>query len=433
MVILKSFLFLMYAFLITTSSKATHSEELDAKNFTSSPIISAVQNLYNEIKQSQKNADIHHIKIAYKKFKEITYTPDQWKDIAAQFKAHKWPAQTTWQEAVGGHLFYPTNIDELMESPYRKHLSKRGDMVWSLIMAAKFNHTLGEYHLAYILDKAHTAFIIGKKPKIIQTLYTKAFDDLKKENTSEAFYILARNYTDCSYKVGVLEFNIENALALHTKGTDACNKFYSLMLRDKYSLIEGEPTLGEYEKIAENYLPTYLYLADKVEDFEIKLKYLEKAIGLNYVDAFYKLSDLYHEQDNLIEAKNVLIKAKEAGHNGAYMRIAKLILGKREGLAFNKDVKQLSSHALIEAEKALEGAIIANDSRGLEYLAVLKYQQDKKEQMVNFLEKGVKLGSVASYQLAAKILTPDSFSRLVKRYGDPYDHPEFLKKLEKFL
>ncbi len=437
MLFLKSGLALIGMFYGINMLYATSLIEKEHEISQKAGVILSIQEFSQEIKRSQKEVNIDNIKLSYKKFNNFNYTDGQWKDIADHFRVYKWPSQGNWKQAVGGHLFYPENLDSTMDFHYREHFLTRGDTIWSLIMASKFENPVARYYLAYILDKVHTSFAaVSKKPLVIEKLYAKAFEslseDAEKENGNpETFYILGRNHIDDSYKVGSYRFDVEEAFKLFGKSSDSRNRFYRLFVRDNYNLKtdDGEPSIEEFDQLAEKYPAAYLYLANRSEEFNIKKEYYEKAVKSSHVNAFYELSNLYLEQNDQENAK----KTFEALGIDGKVELAKLTLGKIGNLSFEQDIQHLSPSILQTVTKLLEDAAANRNMEAWEYLTILNYQSRKKDEMIKCLENGIKLGSINAYHMAHKILSADSFKKITKKYGYAYDHEEFLKNLGKFL
>lgn len=252
-----------------------------------------LEGLRRNITEFQGEIEKAHAQVNYKllvetnkKFKALNYAPREWEEIARDLKAEKWGDQN-WKDVVGGHLFYPKNTLDLLDSPHTAHLIKRSDMIWGLAIAGGYNHPLGQLHFAYALKTSATDEYedrLNDKEKeerrFIENLYQAARQTLEKcDSRPDACYVLGCGYSDYGHygplRVWTFDSVKEAREYFGRPTTDPRNKLHELKVRDSFpAFFEEEgvfpPVLQDYINLAKekSYGPAYIEAARKADRAE---------------------------------------------------------------------------------------------------------------------------------------------------------------------
>lgn len=448
MQILKIIKITFFSALIGTSiTFATETEIESKKNISpvtfhqdARTLVDEVERIQNEIKKNYAEARVDNLRQLNKKFRELDYKEDEWEQIAKKLYAYKWPEQN-WEQTVGGYLFYPNNLNEILSSSYTEHLIKRIDMIWSFAIAAKYNHPLGQYYLAQTLDTIRSGYTNTDKPKFFIDLYEKSLKTLHLcQDHPDACYILGINHTDYSYKVGIYDFNPKKALEFHEKGEDPRNRLEALKVKRTCKKSFSPPSIQEYLTLAkEGYGPAYIEAAEIEKDFEKKLSYLQAAAKLDFSQALVEIGDLYEEKGDFENAFKYYKEAGEKGVSKGYVNISIMLLGDRElPSEYNKDLTKVSQENINKAKDYLTLAGKANDPEGWNQLTSLYkdlYDLHKDEcylsKIRSSIENGLRLGSSRAYHKAYTLFHAD-FSKIIQTYGSP-PQDDLYKTIRRFL
>lgn len=435
MKIIKTIKVTFFSILIGTSMTfATETEIESEKNISpvashkdAKTLVDKVERIQNEIKRSHTEASVDTLRQLNKKFRELGDKEDQWEEVAKKINAHQWPSQN-WKQTVGGYLFYPDNVNEILSSPYTDHLIKRIDMIWAFAISAKYNHPLGQYYLARTLDDIRSSYTTAHKPKFFNHLYKKSLTTLSScQKHPDACYILGINYLDCSYKVGIFDFNSKKAFRLHEKAGDARNKLEALEVKRTCKKSFSPPSIQDYLLLAkEGYGPAYVKASDIAESFEEKLSYLKEAEKLDFLPALVEIGDLYKENEYFENAYKYYKKAGEKGISMGYVKISIMLLGDRELFPeYKKQLTNISQEDINNAIHYLSLAGKAKDPEGWNQLVSLYkdlYDFHKNENYNSMLrssvEEGLRLGSSKAYH-EAHTLFHDRFLDIINTYGPP--------------
>lgn len=397
-------------------------------------IHSVLGSIQAQIDEGHQKADSKLIVRAHKTFKKLKYSTKEWQAAATSLGVIQWPLQKTSRKIVGGHLFYPKNITELLDSPHTERLIQRPDMLRSLEFAADFHHSLGLYYLAYAVDTIRSEATDEEKPSYFKQVYCKALKELEQcQNNPEARYILGRNYTEDTIKTKAFKINPQLGYQIYSEGKDPRNKFAALAMRQEYKGFES-PVPQEYEDVArEGYGPAYIKLSYLEHNFDKAVDYLEQAYKLGFYPALVEMGLLYKNNNDIENASRCFEEAGRKGIAEGYMNLGIMKVGRilsreeRDGL-----VKRVSKEDLDAAIFYFQQAGELHYARGSEYLAILYIELFKSTEEKSYIHKiratlkeGAKLGSMKSYDYILEL-----FRGELKNLGVPV-HQELYTKLEK--
>ncbi|WP_032112561.1 hypothetical protein [Candidatus Paracaedibacter symbiosus] len=430
---------------------------------------SRLSHLCLSIHKAYKDASEKGIEQAYSTFTKLTtnhkYTPDHWHQVREEsnkwvqppfsLTLYQWPCQANDQEVIGGHLFYPPDLNKLLDSYYTKHLLQRNDFVAGLAIATKYHNSLATYYLTSTLDEMSLESTEKRKEDsdYFRSRYKHALEELEQcQDHPDAYYVLGENYAyGCKGGIFILGFNTFKAYELFEKGQTPRNKLAALQVRHRYIVdFPIPPTLEEYLTLAtkeEGYGLAYIKAADLVKDEERKLSYLQDAVKLAYYPALIE-KGIYFEQKGCL--KEAMEYYEEAGRNGVtygYIQCGELVGGRFPPLTLGSKIKYDELAALPEekvnqARGYFEAAGKANDPEGWAYLAkycmtllvpdALKghkeHEQEFRAQALMAIEQGVKLGSPDCFMMARGF--PEQYNALIKAYG-PATYGSYYKHIEK--
>lgn len=442
MKILKAIKTLIFSFLIGTFVNfPTYSSELSLE----------IENVRKQIIRSYNAADYKILLDAYEKFNKLSYSEEDWQSSQLKLKAHKWPQQS-FKEVVGSHLFYPPDINEIVDYSYLNHFLKRTDIIWGLAVSTKYRNPMGRYYLAWTLDNIGSECKYGGMGRVpfVKKLYEESFSILEQshETSPEACYILGKNHASYSWKIGIKELDAKKSLQYHEKGAslgDPRSKLESLERRRLYKAIFTTPQIKEYIDLAEKeYRAAYLVFPRfefEIMDNNQKIFYLTKATEtLPY--AFIELGKLYEWISKKEEAfksyKNATTAFGSAKQESeieplqqkiiatGYYQMAEMILG---NLILDKELRELNhveNNKLEEAKSYLKNATDLNDPQACEqsialYKSLYEYKGEDSSvvEIKTYLEKGMKMGLTSAYHKVRKFF-PKKYEDYVKEYGgDP--------------
>ncbi|WP_010301713.1 hypothetical protein [Candidatus Odyssella thessalonicensis] len=297
------------------------------KRRRATPDESAPSRLFNQLTnlskanaQAFQNADTPSLDHNYERFKQLTQSKD-WSDndwqqavrdisdwIVAPYTSNpiKGPSQTDPRQIIGGHLFYPPDMNELLASYYTESLIERRDHIRGLIIATKYHSPVAEYYLTQKLAKIYSRNYEDRaeegKPPV--TFFDKHFKHALQEleqctEHPDACLILGQNYALDDDTPGIVDDDDHKALQLFIRGGDARNKLEALILKqlDVRIFSESErPTIEDFLKLAEeeSYGPAYVEAAEMVKDPSKKIDYLTKAVDIcQFYPAYVDLGYVY--------------------------------------------------------------------------------------------------------------------------------------------
>lgn len=434
----------------------------------------AIKETRIQFKQDPTQA-IQKLRSLSKQFDLLEDKPQMWEKSLAGRKIYQWDNQTP-KQAIGGALFYPSNIEKLLDSPYTIALVNRNDIVWSLTLAAKYEDPRGQYYLSYVLSERmqghdHTVAI----PGFIENLYHAAREKFTKAIQGEKFnpqalYILA--YDDAFKEVRIGRFTPQgigraeqyfNSILQSDQvvnGEAKRSSFQLLRMKKKYAKgyynNKKPPSLNDYETAAQLYKfgPIFEEAAKLCKDQNKKRKLLEEATDNNYFESYISLG-LWslQEKKEESEAEKFFLTAAYNGITQGYVMAG--ILKLRDGSA--KYLKKLYPHLIAngiskqeEVKRALEYFETAGnegDPQGWDKLVsvyeslyhIIKQESKeknnkKKEQKREFIqkikegiEKGLSLGDDNAYRrlefYTSSLFSLEESKALIEKYGKPpYDN-----------
>jgi hypothetical protein len=396
-----------------------------SKVFQSLPI-SEIKDIQREIEKSHQTANFKELLKVHAKFKELNYKESQWEEIAEQLKIYKWSNQN-WRQTVGGHLFYPTNVPELLDSPYTEHLLKRTDMIWAFAIAAYYRHPLGQYYLAKTLNTIRSNYTDADRPKFFNELFKTSLTTLFSHlDHNDACYALGRSKVEYPY-IGDDFIKVE-PFDIFNKGTNFRNKLEAVYCQDASLLYEED-----YLKLGKQGCAlAYREAAMCAQNIAEKEHLLQQSADLGYPSALIDLGHLYKKKEDHERAIKYYQDASEKGIAEGHIQYGICLVGdvvsNLEEL--KKDLSDISANIIEEATDRFALAGKSNNPRGWEYLFALKrelYKKTKsqalKKDFYDALVEGIKLGSDTAYHnmhlYFPKKNHPETFSSLVNTYGYP--------------
>ncbi|MBW8308764.1 MAG: hypothetical protein K0M45_03855 [Candidatus Paracaedibacteraceae bacterium] len=408
---------------ILFSSQTSIKETPLSSIISKSPLTKDLESIWNDITRGHNTSSPKLLRTAYKKFKILSYSEQEWEEAAKKEYAASWPSQKTFKERVGALFFYPVTFAWLFESPYTEACLQAPVMLQAFEISARFRHSLGLYYLAYTLDNIYSDTNDEKRPEIKQA-YQVALKELQQCTDNPAVcYVLGRNYTEDSYKVRVLEINPQLACKLLEKGDDNNNQFAALTIREKMKGFKI-PSYKEYKKFAKHncYGPAYVKLSILNTTFEKKVRYLDRAIKKTHMKAaFIDKGLLYLQNGNREEAIKSFLKAGKEGIAEGYinlgiLKVGDLLILPRQSIS--DTIERTSPKEIQEAIQAFELAGKLHYAKGWDYLAILYIELYKKtreepygHKLRSCLVEGIKDNSFKAYELM-KVLFPEDFSSL---------------------
>lgn len=452
--------------------KITNETPLDVTEDLNVSLSQLSQSIYLAYQQ----ADAMAIEDAYARFAQLIKSPhysaqdwhlarqtvNQW--IAPPFPSslYQWPSQTTDQEIIGGHLFYPPHLNAILDCPYTEDLIERRDYVFALAAAAHHHHSLAKYYLLRTLeDMALVPYEEMNKEQynFFCNGYKEALEELHQcQDHPDACYVLGNNYNSYrSGKINILKYDSLKAYEFFTKGENVRNRLAALELKQNDIIdFPTSPTIEEYLTLAreEHYGPAYISAADLVgeqrEREKERLSYLQEALELPYYPALMEIAYIYKRKGDLSNAIRYYEEAGKKGITQGYIEAGILVGGFFPPFSLGSKLEfetlaALSEEKINQAQYYYEAAGKAYDPQGWAYLAkycktllvptVLKghpaREQEFKAQDLRALEQGIKLGSNYCYALAQTC--PEHYDRLITTYG-PATHGAYYKYIkQKFL
>jgi hypothetical protein len=377
-------------------------------------------------------------------FDKLTYDSEDWEKNAKNLALEKWPSQT-WKQSIGGNLFYPQQISNILSSDSTHHLARRRDILWCLALAASHKHPVAQYYLARKLDDIHDEHSSKPRPTLVTFLYKESLDVLEKcLHVPQACYIVASNYAFEASKVGMREFNLKKSLELHGKGAihDSLwgyqNRLALLLKRSLYPSLELPlPTGKEYLAVGE-YGPSYIHAASLSKKFKKKEELLKKAISFNFPHANLYLGALYEEKDKVQEALECYEQAGYLGVPRGYILLSQRLIGDQTLRYKTHDLTKISREDLERSIAYLKKAGQAGDFEGWDQLLGLYrslYEHYKNEedfeQLLFALEKGIQMGSSYAYRQTQSMF-PSRYKKILSTYGSPC-HENILEYLSRKL
>ncbi|AIL12758.1 hypothetical protein IM40_03230 [Candidatus Paracaedimonas acanthamoebae] len=404
----------------------------------------SIQGIHEIIKGGYAEAKDNRLRRAYYAFKELAFPDDVWQAYAHQLKVDSWPAQTTWKERVGAHLFFPPQALEWFDCPYRSHLAKRFDILWGFAISAKFNHSLGKYLL---VDTFHKIRWLGEVPQLtpfFKNYLGNVITELKQcLDHPDACYLLGRGQT------GVYPWLVsryDNTLSLSgyelfsRHPNHLRNKYYALNEIDDYDTYQKPPADVYLTLARQGYFPAYLEATKLTKDTQEREMILKEAAEKKYGPAFLDLGYLYDEQGK-DEQSDFFFKqaAEEYGMAWGYIVLGTALVGDprpymKEWKKDLSDLPQEEANRLIEEAAAyFRKAAEAKDPDGWEYLISLwegrfeaakaKKDQDKMHiywpKLVDAIQDGMQIGLAYAYRQAQIYFGKESFLKNVQAYGYP--------------
>lgn len=437
---------------------------------------SCLRNISHSIHQAHQEADAATIEKAYANFSELskTYGAEDWhraKQTLTQWihpsyvstLLYQWPAQKTDQEIIGGHLFYPPALNDLLDCPNTEDLIQRKDYVFALAAAAHHHHSLAHYYLIRTLEDlslVNYSEMNEEDRTFFHDHYREVLEELEKhcQDHPDACYVLGTNYNRALFaRMSVVKYDSLKAYEFFTKGGDARNKLAALELK-QHDIIDFPvpPTVQENLALGREsrYGPAYISAADLVEeleeDEEKKLSYLQEALQLPYYPALIELGYVYQEKSDKEKALHYFVEAGKKGIPEGYIEAGSLIGGDFPPLTLRSKkeyeaLAALSDDQVTQAQTYFETAGKAHDPQGWAYLAEYcitllipdalqghqEREQEFRKQALKAIEQGIRLGSPRCFGMAQAF--PEHYGRLVKIYG-PVTYGAYYKYIEnKFL
>jgi hypothetical protein len=428
-----------------------------------------------DIKKAHEEADVKKILQSYQAFKKLKTKDIEWEALGQTLRVTKWPSQANWKEAVGGDLFFPKKVIDWEVTSTEAYRLERIDTIWALVIGAKFQHPFSTYYLARILDNIHSNYTDAEKPDLFLDLYSKAFRNLKQyQEISDTCYMLGRSH----FSTGALLDRLDHARSMkyHSKGKSLKDQYQILIIRGLYDKIYTPPVSEDYLDLArKGHQLAYLEAARLLKEVDKKLGVLNEAVGNGYVSALIGIGEIYEslykkspstkKHDTNIEAllQNAREHYQKAGKQGVsegYIRLGKTYVG---DIIFDNSYELKEKFNSLPLE-TIENAVLCfkqagemHNPQGWDYLAQLYhnlYQQaesearkmgynlsgewDKKkdiysQQVYEFLQKGIALGSQSAYDMAYRIFSPEAFKEIYIKYGPAPQEKSFREAIEKFL
>ena len=424
------------------------------KNLVS--IAGEIQEAHRKVYKGESVTRLHQ---ASKAFQKLDYPQTDWQTIARQWNVYKWPGQDG-KRTVGGHLFYPDNVNDLLSSRYTIGLLERIDMIWAFAIAARHQHPLGQYYLGWTLDRVRARYTKADRPEFLTSTLRDSLNTLYQcQDHPDACYVLGVNRTDCSYQGQGVIFDIsekksikiyekgiagrEKGLRFYEKGGTLQNRFAALKKRFYSSndpMIQ-RPTADEYLVLAqEGYAPAYVEAFELMENnFNLEMYYLEEAVKLNFPQAFISMGLLYEGRKDFENAIKYYEEAGKKGVGKGYIKMSEMLSGGDLGLEkYAQNIPQISEENIQKIIHYLTLAGKADEPEGWNQLAYLygnlyKVHHDKKyvKLLASVVEKGVRMRSDQAYAQVR-----DHFSKsmedVVQTYGRP-PQADLYKDIESFL
>ena len=388
------------------------------------PLLKEISAIQSQLRKSHDSADFKDVLRNHEHFRTLTaYPENEWKDIAQDLNVYKWPQQN-WYQSVAGHLFYPSDINVFLESPYKKHLIRKSHMTWACAVAAYYHHPLAQYYLAKTLDKIRSEYSDADRPEFFNKLYETSLKDLAQcLDNNDACYALGTSKQEYPY-IGD-DYTKGESLDIFKKGTDFKNKMGTILCQKRHLRQK------EYLKLAQQgYGPAYVKAAFYTEEFEDKEEYLKKAINLDYITAWIELGDLYEEQNNLSLAQECYKEAAKRGLIEGRIQYGISLVGNiaRESADLYNDegILLFPEEVIAEAAHSFTLAGQEKDPQGWQYLSALKlklYQKtptkELEQEFYQALVEGIKLGDDEAYHKMYQYFSKDTFTFYVNNYGRP--------------
>lgn len=399
----------------------------------------SIHKIHDKIKNGYAEAKRHKLYKAYHVFGQLDLPDQVWEAYATLSKIDLWPARTTWKECVGAHLFFPSQVLEWLDCPYKKHLIKRLDIVWGLAISAKLNHSLGKYLLAdalYKIRESHHWKGIPILTPFFQEYRRDAVKELKQcVHHPDACYLLGQGLItkDFFYSLSRLD-NTLSAYDLFSRHSN----HYSNHLRNKYyalrTSIVQTPTAKTYLKIARRgYLPAYLEASRLIDDPQQKEIILKEAAQKKYGPAFLKLGYFfYNEKEEDEQALSFFRQAaEEHGMATGYVILGNLKVG---DLSDHKNIsEEETQHLTEEAAEFFKKATEVKDPKGWKCLISLwkerydaaKAQKDTDkiklywDKLASAIQYGMQIGSAYAYYQAQSYFNEEFFLSCISAYGYP--------------
>lgn len=404
----------------------------DEKQIPSTSLKANLNTLKSKITKAQDKREISDLVTLNENFNALTYDKSEWQKQAERLQIEKWPNQT-WKQSIGGHLFYPRQVDDYLSCPSTSHLIGRRDILWSFALASEHNHPLAQYHLARKLADLHAEDKGRALPALIDHLYRYSLDILEKcSHVPQACYIVASNYTFESPKVGMRPFDLQRALELHEAGSkqDSAagyrNRLAVLVKKRIYpSSKEDTPGVKEYQSVGQ-YGPAYVRAGHLAEKSKEKEELFREAIKCNFPQAWLDLGCLYARDGQWEEAAKCYEEAGRSGVPRGYIVLSQDLIGDRTARYDKMDLTKIGRPSLDRSIVYLKKAAEAGDVEGWEQLIGLykelydhfKNEEDFRE-LVHSLDYGIKLGSGYAYR-QAHLMFPDRYEKFIAAYGPPY-------------
>lgn len=432
--------------------RATQEESAPARLFDQ------LTNLSKANAQAFQKADTPSLDHNYERFKQLTQAKD-WSDhdwqqavrsislwIVVPYTSNpiKGPSQTDPRQIIGGHLFYPPDMNQLLASYYTESLVERRDHIRGLIIATKYHNPVSEYYLtqrlAIIYDRSHEDKDVEGKPPVtfFDDHFKHALQELEQcTEHPDACYILGQNYGLSLSAPDIVEDDERKALQLFIKGGDARNKLEALLIRKRYIRVFSEaerPTIEDFLKLAEqeNYGPAYVEAAEMVKDLNKKIDYLTKAVDIcQFYPAYIDLGYVYRYQGN---REQTLVAFENAGKHDVphgYILCAALIGDNIQSFPLHMPISALKKLSGQDREKVAHYFRLAGEAQDPEgwlqlasfYFSsarLVEADNDKKSlRQLGYeaLEEGIKLGSINAYERVSAGSFAYKLPELIKKYG----------------
>lgn len=425
--------------------------------------IQVIADIQNEIKGAHKEVyegkSVATLRQLNKTFGKLRYSEESWENIAHQLNVYKWPEQN-WKQSVGGHLFYPENVNDILASPFTISLVERIDMIWSFAISAKYHNPLGKYYLGWTPIRIRARYTDADRPQFLSNILRDSLNSLYQcQDHSDACYVLGVNLTGGFYQDqgAAFTYDEQNKLKIYKKVKDereAGLRFYEkgnnlqnklAALREKFYCrndpLVQQSMVDEYLLLAKEGCGAAYVEAAKLVGYNVDsaIFYLEEAVKLNFFQALIELGILYEEREDFENSIKYYKMGGEKGIGKGYAMISDILLG--GDISFEKQVKnlpQVSEANISESIYYFTLAGKANEPEGWDQLAILYhnlYKIYKKEEylasLASTLEKGVRMGSSCAY-LQIHNLFIKSMERVVQAYGRP-PQADLYKSIERFL
>jgi len=331
-----------------------------------------IQELIKYIDFAKLTADFDCLNKAHKHFKKLRYDSTLWKDYIKQYKIYQWGIQKD-KYCVGAHLFYNKEIAEYLLSSSTEHLLTRTDLAWSLVIAAKYGHPLGQFYLAYIFDFKFCRWV-DLQIYLCKYLYKQSITTLlNHKNQPEALFALGLYGFEC-WTIDEIKIPLNVALEYFKQAATDFEHRKSELYAIKYDReLDSSERIERFAKLgAKGYDLGYVEAAENEKKNEKKLYYLEKVCSKDscYPPALVDLGSLYLNRKEYQKAYEVFSRAGKNGLGKGYIEAAYMFLGCDSFNTFCIPDNVEKEHFKMTIAN-LEMACFLHDTKALEHLVKL--------------------------------------------------------------